>query len=383
MRAVARSLWLDEDGDRRFGVAAAAGPPAVEVVGAGVTGLSCALTLAQAGVAVRVCDAYGVAGGASGRNAGFALRGCAIAYDDAQAVLGAMAARELWTLSEAALGRLEALAGDAYRPEGSLRLAVDAAERERIRAEYEALVADGFAAEWREPPVGGCGSRFHGGLFHPTDGALHPVRWIRRLAAAAEAAGAGIVEGSRVGQLAELEAQHVVIATDGYGTGLIAGLDRVITPARGQVIATEPVSPRAVTCPHYARDGYDYWQQLPGGRLVVGGFRDCDLEGEATREEGVTPAIQARLEALAADILGKAPRVTHRWSGSWGETPDRLPLVGPVAEAVASRPGVWIAAGYSGHGNVLGLACGDLVARAILGEPTSGLAPFSPARLLG
>ena len=383
-----RSLWLDEDGDRRCGGAALAGAvlagaPTVEIVGAGVTGLSCALTLARAGVAVRVHDACGVAGGASGRNAGFALRGAAIAYDEARAVLGAAVARELWALSEAALVRLQALAGDAFRPEGSLRLAVDAAERERVRAEYEALVADGFAAEWREPPVGGCGGRFHGALFHPGDGAIQPLRWIRRLAAAALAAGAEIVEGSRVGALAELEAPHVVVATDGYGVGLLPGLDGVIAPARGQLIATAPRRPRTAVCPHYARDGYDYWQQLPDGRLVVGGFRDTDRPGEATRDEGVTPGIQARLEALAAAVLGEPPRITHRWSGTWGETPDRLPLVGPVSERLARRSGVWIAAGYSGQGNVLGLACGDLVARGILGEPASALAAFDPARSLG
>lgn len=47
------------------------------------------------------------------------------------------------------------------------------------------------------------------------------------------------------------------------------------------------------------------------------------------------------------------------------------------------RDGAWVAAGYSGHGNVLGLACGDLIARAILGEQPPELELFDPARLLG
>jgi glycine/D-amino acid oxidase-like deaminating enzyme len=68
--------------------------------------------------------------------------------------------------------------------------------------------------------------------------------------------------------------------------------------------------------------------------------------------------------------------VTHRWSGFWGTTPDLLPLVGRVP----GRDGLWVAAGFSGHGNVLGLACGDLVARAVLGEPPPELAMFDPAR---
>ena len=41
-----------------------------------------------------------------------------------------------------------------------------------------------------------------------------------------------------------------------------------------------------------------------------------------------------------------------------------------------------MAAGYSGHGNVLGFACGELVAKAIAGEDAPELALFEPARLL-
>jgi glycine/D-amino acid oxidase-like deaminating enzyme len=49
---------------------------------------------------------------------------------------------------------------------------------------------------------------------------------------------------------------------------------------------------------------------------------------------------------------------------------------------VAGRDGVWIAGGYAGHGNVLGLACGDLVARAVLGDPPAELELFAPERLV-
>ena len=55
-----------------------------------------------------------------------------------------------------------------------------------------------------------------------------------------------------------------------------------------------------------------------------------------------------------------------------------LTLVGRVPR----HDGVCVAAGYSGHGNVLGLMCGELVAQAILGSPAPELAIFDPARLL-
>src|SRR6266542_5614388 len=81
----------------------------VEIIGAGVTGCSCALSLARAGMRVRVHDAREVAGGASGRNGGFALRGGAQAYDKAVEFLGRDVAREYWQLTEEYLERLAAL----------------------------------------------------------------------------------------------------------------------------------------------------------------------------------------------------------------------------------------------------------------------------------
>jgi gamma-glutamylputrescine oxidase len=164
----------------------------------------------------------------------------------------------------------------------------------------------------------------------------------------------------------------VVVATDGYTHGLVPALDAAIAPARGQVVATEPLRERLFDMPHYARDGYDYWQQLADGRIVLGGWRDVALEAETTREETVTPAIQDRIEDFLALLVGHTPRITHRWAGIFGVTESRLPFVGPV-------PGdgrVWVSAGYSGHGNVLGFACGTLVGRAVAGEDVPELELF-------
>jgi gamma-glutamylputrescine oxidase len=348
----------------------------VAVVGAGVTGCSCALTLAEAGLRVRVHEARAVAGGASGRNGGFALRGGAAPYDAARAELGADRAAALWRLTERTLVRMATLAGDAFRPVGSLRLAGDAAEAVALQAEYEALREDGFDAEWRPALGGALAGKFHGALFHPPDGSIHPVRWVRRLAARAAEAGAEIREHDRVSRLDELEADHVVVATDGYTHGLVDSLDHTIRPTRGQVIVTAPLGEELFGCPHYARYGYDYWQQTPDRRLALGGFRDLALEEEWTAREATTPVIQARLEEYAQELVGRPVEITHRWAGIFGTTSDLLPLVGRV------RDGVWTACGYSGHGNVLGLACGDLVARAILDEESPLLELFDPARTL-
>jgi gamma-glutamylputrescine oxidase len=371
------SYWLREEPPTRPTVTLD-GPPDAIVVGGGVTGCSCALALATRGLRVRLHETREIAGGASGRNGGFALRGGAMPYPDAVRDLGRDGARTLWRLSERALDTIECLAGDALRRVGSLRLAVDEVELEELRAEADALAADGFDVDWLDRLPDSLRGLFEGGLRHPGDGALQPARWVRRLAARAAAAGAELREHSRLDTLDGLEAPHVVIATDGYTQGLVPELDAAIQPTRGQVIVTEPLDAELFPGPHHARRGYDYWQQLPDRRLVFGGNRDAAFDEEATADETPTAAIQRRIEAAVERLTGASPAIEQRWCGIWGSTSDQLPLVGRVP----GRDGMWVAAGYSGHGNVLGFACGELVARAISGEDVPELALFDPARLL-
>ena len=364
------SLWLKEppDGLPR---SRSEGRAEVVVIGGGVTGCSCALTLAERGVRVRLYEAREIAGGASGRNGGFALRGAAAPYDEARRDLGDERARLVMELTERALDRIEELAGDAFRRVGSLRLAFDEREREALRREHDALREHGFAVEWvdqLEPPLD---RLYRGAILHPHDGALQPARWVRRLAAHAARAGAEIREREAV-TIEELDTDAIVVAGDGFIPQLLPELP--VRATRGQVLATEPLRARLYERPHYARGGYDYWQQLPDGRLVLGGKRDSSFETEHTDVEETTAPIQDRLEAFVEQLVGYRPEVTDRWAGVWGTTPDLVPLVGEV------RDRVWVAGGYSGHGNALGLACGDLVARAILGERPPELEIFDPAR---
>jgi gamma-glutamylputrescine oxidase len=144
------------------------------------------------------------------------------------------------------------------------------------------------------------------------------------------------------------------------------------------MIATEPLRERFFDCPHYGRHGFDYWQQVPDGRILAGGFRDSALAAEFTAEEALTPEIQNALESFVAGLIGRPVAVTHRWAGIFGLVLDFLPVVGRVP----GEEQAWVAGGYSGHGNVLGLLCGELVAQAMLGRAAPELALFDPARLL-
>jgi glycine/D-amino acid oxidase-like deaminating enzyme len=349
----------------------------VAIVGAGVTGCAAALRLAEAGLRVRVHDQRGVAEGASGRNGGFALPGTAAAYDVARDTYGAEPTRELWRWTSEELRHLAESAGDALRAVGSYRLASDEDERGEVRREYEALREDGFAVEWLDDLPGRLSGRFAGVIVNSTGGSIQPARFVRRLAGLAASAGVELREHERVSDVGALDADQVVVATDGYGHGLVPELDGLVWPTRGQVIVSEPLDEVLFDRPHSARHGFDYWQQLPDGRVLLGGFRDASILEELTDEETMTGTIQSALERFLGELIGTPPRVSHRWAGIFGLTQDLLPLVGRVP----GRDGLWVAAGYSGHGNVLGFACGSLVARAILGDASSPqLELFDPAR---
>jgi gamma-glutamylputrescine oxidase len=371
------SYWLEEVHDPIPAVPLD-GPPDVAVVGGGITGCSCALALAEAGKRVRLYEAREIAGGASGRNGGFALRGGAAPYPVTAESVGREQAARLWRWTEDELTRLAALTGDALRPTGSLRIAADEDERFELEREYEALREDGFAVEWRDALAPPLHDRYAAAIFHPPDGVLQPARAVRRLAARAAAAGVELREHTRVRAVEETEASTVVVATDGYPSGLLGRLEGLIVPTRGQVIATEPFEKQLFEVPHYSRHGFDYWHQAPDGRIVAGGFRDVSLQDEFTADEVLTEPVQAALESFVESLVGRPLRVDHRWAGIFGMVFDFVPVVGRVP----GREGLWVAGGYSGHGNVLGFACGRLVARAILGDRDPLLDVFEPARLL-
>ena len=370
------SYWLSEPSPPRRDVHV--DEPEVIVVGAGVTGCAAALRLAEAGKRVRLYDRRAVAEGASGRNGGFALRGMPAAFDVTAESVGEESARSMMAWTERAIDTIESLAGDSFRRVGSLRLAVDEEERDELRTEYEALVAAGVAAAWIEsfePPLEG---RFTAAIRHPPDGVLQPARWVRRLAALAAEAGVEIREHTRVASLEELGGATVVVCTDGYPSGLLGEIEGLIIPTRGQVIATEPVPERFFEVPHYGRHGFDYWHQAEDGRIVAGGFRDVSFDSEFTADEHLTEPVQSALQRFVNDLMGRELRVDYAWAGIFGMVMDFLPVVGRV-------PGlndVWVAGGYSGHGNVLGFACGELVAGAVLGKDEPLMAQFDPARLL-
>jgi len=399
MFPVTTSFWLDEPYTARAPLGGDATAD-VAVLGAGLTGVSAAYHLAARGCKVALVERDLVASGASGRNAGFLLRGVANTYSVAIKSHGRERSKLLWTISRdnhALIARLvETEKLDClYAAHGSYTLALSEQEAKALDRSARALHEDGFPAESLDDtaverlfPGGG----FLAGLFNPGDGEIHPVRFVRGLARAAERHGARIFEKTPVTKL-DLGATSAVLETPGgrlscsmvllasnAWTGLIHPyFDGAIVGMRGQMFATAPCPERILPAPVYADFGFEYFRQLPDGRILAGGGRRASLDTELTYNDRPTDKVQGAIESFLHSCFPatRGLAVTHRWAGIMGFSCDELPNIGPIPGSV----NVYAAAGYHGHGLGYAIIAGKAISEMMLDGKTSVPCEiFSPRR---
>lgn len=184
-----------------------------------------------------------------------------------------------------------------------------------------------------------------------------------------------------------IAARDVVLATNAYTSHLLPAFAGLITPVRGQVAAL--VSPDAAApipvLEHshlwVARENGDpaesenYLIHRESGELILGGERNSTVEaGWATSDDSVTdPVVSRRLHTALRKVLTGFPESlpsTHEWTGIMGYSADNQPWVGSVPEALGGDGGggLWISAGYTGHGMPVAARCGIAVGEMVLGK---------------
>ncbi len=406
------SFWQDEAQSMQQRYAALEQQRAVEVViiGGGITGTASALWLSRAGRNVALLERETIAHGASGRNGGFLISGTAETYERAIALYGRERARRLFTFSAANNRTVRELAAEleaqgwatGYRHTGSLRLADSPAELAEVQQSTTLLAEDGWPAEViSEDHLPPClRGHYLGGVYFPDDGELQPARFVLGLARLAEQAGASLYERTPALSIRETEhhvmietpagtmqAQIAIIATNAWLGELLRCLPaqharfarRIVLPTRGQMLATAPVAERLFECPIYAHYGYQYWRQLPDGRLIVGGWRDHAPDRDQHEPtQAPTHLVQRYLDQFLFETLrlpANTP-ITHRWAGLMAFTPDSLPVVGWAPESQR----ILLCGGYTGHGNAMAVRCAQVAADLAGGKPNAEAELFSPAR---
>jgi glycine/D-amino acid oxidase-like deaminating enzyme len=361
---------------------------AVAIIGGGYAGLSAALTLRRLGHQAVVLDAERIGWGASSRNGGMVSGGLKVASTGLENRFGAEPARRIAAAAAASFPFIE----ETIAREG---IDCDYARCGRYvgawsRGHYEAMArkADWIAEVTGLPTEMIPKSRqrdflgsdhYEGGMAAAATGSLHPGKYARGLAAAAERAGAILVDGVRVRGTArdgdgfrlltdqgEMRADAVLVATNGYsldrrGTAS-PWLARRLVPLNSYIIATEEL-PEATIDRLFpgrrmisdSKRVLNYFRPSPDGRRVLWGGR---ASFRAATAEGSAPTLHRYMTETFPEL--REVRITHAWTGYVAFTFDGLPHIGV-------QDGVHYAAGCQGSGVAMATWLGHNVALKMAG----------------
>lgn len=375
-------------------------PAAVDVlvVGAGYTGLSAALTLAEAGREVLALDRLRPGEAASSRNAGFVGRSLLGGFSRMAQKLGVpetvtlhRGAEEAYDYVVDLMGRLSIDCHLVHR--GRLLPVWNQVQYDETAAEFELqrrhLRIEGGMLSERELAQELRVSGARGALLIENTSSVHPGMYHAGLRRAAEAAGARVTGGCAVTHLAReaegfavrtgrgsFRAREVVIATNAYTGGLTPWFRRRLVRSNATMAACEARDPALLkslvpgdrTYIDYSRYQFNFWRIAPDApsRLLFGGQTGLMFK----RPEEIALLLQADLERIFPPLEGT--RFTHLWSGEVAFTMDRLPHLGV-------HEGVHFALGCNAAGLPMGTWIGHKVALKLLGDP-DGATPYDGRR---
>jgi glycine/D-amino acid oxidase-like deaminating enzyme len=369
----------------------------VAVIGAGYTGLSTALHLSEAGRAVVVLDANDIGDAASGRNGGQVIPGLKYDPDALEKMFGAVMGPKL----VATVAGGPDLVFDLIRRHGVdcepirngwLQLATSESALQplmtRVGQWRDRGAAVAFIGQAETARLTGS-QRYCGGLLDRRGGTVHPLRYVRGLASAAELAGARLytrspaIRLSRAGREWQLStaagsvtSPHVVLATNAYSDEFAGALKRTFVAVPSLQVATAPLSQDQLRGILPERQSVsDTWRLLRyfrldgSGRLVMG---SRGVFGRTPLVKAAKPHYRAVREIYPQ--LAGVPFDYH-WSGLVAMTPDHLPHLHEVA------PGIVAGLGYNGRGVAMATTMGALLAKHVMGHPAAELGfPVTPIR---
>jgi len=362
---------------------------AVAIVGGGYAGLSAALTLAHRGHRPVVLEAERIGYGASSRNGGMVSGGLKVASGDLERRFGAAQAEAIGKAAAASfrfleeLLRREEIACDYIRcgrftPAWTRNHYTRMALRAPKLAELTGMPVRMVAREDQREVLGS--DHYHGGMLVSAAGSLHPGKYARGLAEAAERAGAALVDGTRVGGIraegtgfrlatdkGEMAADAVLVTTNGYtrgedGSSPMPWLMRRLVPVGSYIVATEELPEETIgglfpgrRMVSDSKRVLNYFRPSPDGRRVLWGGR---ASFGPTTPEAAAPVLHASMCKVFPEL--KAVRLTHAWTGNVAFTFDFLPHIG-------QQEGVHYAAGCQGSGVAMASWLGHNAALKIAG----------------
>ena len=128
------------------------------------------------------------------------------------------------------------------------------------------------------------------------------------------------------------ETKKLFFATNGFASQLT---NNAVKPARAQVLITEPIPNLDIKGTFHLDKGYYYFRNIDN-RILLGGGRNLDFEGETTTNLSQTEKIQNKLEALLKNVIlpNQDFQIAHRWSGIMGIGNSKNPIVSQLSQNV-------------------------------------------------
>jgi gamma-glutamylputrescine oxidase len=354
------------------------------IIGAGYTGLSAALHLAERGYSVTLLEAERVGFGASGRNGGQLGTGHRKDQRTLEEKLGLDWAHRLWALAVDGVATVKDLISryeiDCDLKPGVLQAAWKHGEAPWLEEEAAHMAREYGYEQLRYVPleemrdmVGT--TRYFGGLLDSGAAHLHPLNYCLGLARAAMSKGVRIYEQSRVTDIAHTDparvatatgavtARHVVLACNAYLGRLEPRIAGRIMPVNNFIIATEPLGENRARS--LIRDNVgvqdtkfviDYYRLSADNRLLFGGG-----ENYSSRFPNDIAAFVRKPMLRVFPQLDDV-KIEYAWGGTLAITMPRVPDFGRLA------PNVIYAQGYSGQGINIATLAGKLIAEAVAGQ---------------
>jgi gamma-glutamylputrescine oxidase len=353
------------------------------IVGAGYTGLSSGIALAEAGYKVVVVEQARVGWGASGRNGGQIVHSFSRDIDVIEASYGRKVAEPLGAmLFEGARILRERVAKyniSCDLKDGGIYAAETPRKVDQLR-EHKALWEKWGHRDLSlvEDPVEMRklvdSDRYAGLLVDRTGGHFHPLNLALGEAAALESLGGVIYEQSAVTKIergakpvvrtaqGEVRARFVIVACNAYIGDLEPELAAKTMPCGTQVIATEPLGALAdslIPSDYCVEDNnflLDYYRLSGDKRLIYGGGVIYGARDPAHVESIIVPKMLKTFPQL------RGAKVDFGWTGNFSLTLSRLPQVGQLSD------NIYYSQGCSGHGVTFTHLIGVLLGEAIRGN---------------
>ncbi len=151
--------------------------------------------------------------------------------------------------------------------------------------------------------------------------------------------------------------KKLLFATNGFAGELTQG---EVKPARAQVLITEPIPNLDIKGTFHLDRGYYYFRNI-NDRILFGGGRNLDFEGETTTSLQQTELIQNKLEELLKTVIlpQTESKVAHRWSGIMGVGAHKSPIVRSLSNNVYC--GVRMGGMGVAIGSLIGQELADLI----------------------